>query len=80
MPEDFHYDRVTPDPHPIKLFVITLVINHPMAVDTMDQWMIRVGETLQLMFVDMRTQLKVERLTWLSYNLTSPFLLSHSSG
>ncbi|XP_070032498.1 uncharacterized protein [Nicotiana tomentosiformis] len=53
--EEFHYDRTIPVTYPIKAFDITVVIDPPPAAAavTSDQRLVRVGETLQLLFADL---------------------------
>ncbi|OIT03467.1 hypothetical protein A4A49_08849 [Nicotiana attenuata] len=54
MEEEFHYDRTITVSYPIRPFDVTSVIDPPTAAVNSDQRMVRVEETLQLLFADLR--------------------------
>ncbi|OIT37176.1 nad(p)h-quinone oxidoreductase subunit k, chloroplastic [Nicotiana attenuata] len=51
--EEFHYDRTIPVTYPIKAYDVTSVIDPPDTAVNSDQRLVRVEETLQLLFADL---------------------------
>lgn len=65
--EEYHHDRVIPVPQPTKVFDVISMIDPPGSAATMDQKMVLVEETLQMIFADIhiRTERGVVNLAQL---------------